>query len=538
MLNIPIVKFCQDSRLLNLTLYPKQAEILTSFIEGDYSKAVWALGRRSGKSQMAAIVAVYLGITRSEVYRAKVPIGKQFYILTVANNQDQSRIALGMIRDLLYGSSLLKPLIIRDTADELHLTNGAIFKALPASSRGGRGLACPVVIFDEIAHAIDTDGNASGDSLYNAIAPSLAQFGNLGKVLMLSSPWTREGIFWDIYQAGLDQQELYNEYPDLKPTIQIIQAATWEVNPTISYDSLKQERAINPQMFDVEYGANFLNPVDAYLDNYLVDVAIRNHSLMLSPDDQFRGEYILSLDPAKGGRDGYVACVTHWQGDRLITDFWHEFVPTWLEETSQKVRVNIAEVEDWIISHHASYGFYKIVLDQFNSQSTIQKLRNLQLPIEEITWGQSNKTQAYTRLKELFNSNNIELPNHEKAIKQLKNLSVKYTANQNWQVTGGAKAGVDDYCSALAGAVLACMEPINHWYEAYFAAIGTAFYFNDYLVNAPTEYHDSSAKATREDVVMEDQIRIKELRAAGLLNTTIDENGYQVHTRTDGRDWY
>lgn len=51
-------------------------------------------------------------------------------------------------------------------------------------------MACPLLIFDQIAHAIDTDrGNAAGSSLYQALSPSVAQFGSLGKILLLSSAW-------------------------------------------------------------------------------------------------------------------------------------------------------------------------------------------------------------------------------------------------------------------------------------------------------------------------------------------------------------
>lgn len=40
------------------------------------------------------------------------------------------------------------------------------------------------------------------------------------------------------------------------------------------------------------------------------------------------------------------------------------------------------------------------------------------------------------------------------ANQQIKNVSVIYRASGQWSVSGGSGAGVDDYASALAGAIL------------------------------------------------------------------------------------
>lgn len=129
----------------------------------------------------------------ADEYKKHLRLGERFYIVSVANTIDQAKIALQQVKDLINGSPILKPLIIRETTDTLELSNGAIFKALPASSRSGRGMACPLLIFDEIAHAVDTEGgNAAGASLYQALSPSVAQFGSLGKILLLN--WRQQEL--------------------------------------------------------------------------------------------------------------------------------------------------------------------------------------------------------------------------------------------------------------------------------------------------------------------------------------------------------
>jgi len=445
---VSISQFAADKGLLGVPLWPKQAEILEDFWQGNYSLAVWALGRRSGKTLMSAVTAVYAGTMLADKYKEHLRAGERFFIVSIANTIDQSRLALASIKDLINGSPILKPLITRETTDTLELSNGCVFRAMPSSSRGGRGMACPLLIFDEIGHALDTEGgNAAGSSLYQALSPSVAQFGNLGKIFLLSSPWVQQGIFWDLFRQAKSGQFKH---------MQVVQEPTWTVNPTISREWLEQEKVRDPVLFAIEYGANFSQSLSAFLDPGLVEEAINCDRGPLLPLAKFRSKYFLALDPAKGGRDDYTACIVHMDGQRLVVDRFHEFKPTWGD--GKKAQVAISQVEDWILEQHALYGFHEAVLDQYNSQSTVQRLTG-KLRIRELTWTIPSKTEAFSKLRELVNAGNLELYPHPKAIQQLKNLVVAYRPNGAWNVSGGAGAGVDDYCSALAGAVLAARQP-------------------------------------------------------------------------------
>ncbi len=385
---ISISQFASDPNLLNVPLWPRQSEILEEFWQGNYALAIWSLGRRSGKTTMASVVATYAATMLAEEYRKHLRPGERFFIVSVANSDNQAKIALQGVKDLINGSPILKPLVIRETSDTLELSNGATFRALPASSRSGRGLACPLLVFDELAHAVDSEGNAAGGSLYQALSPSVAQFGKLGKILMLSSPWTQAGIFWDIFKQGSSGQFSH---------IQTVQAPTWEVNPNISKDFLEQEKSRDPQLFKVEYGAEFSQSLSSFLDPALVDAAVNRDRTSLRAIQRYRGQYVLSLDPARGGRDAYTACIAHYEDERLVIDLFNEFKPNFLE--GKKHQVSIEAVESWIEEFHSLYRFSRVMMDQYNSQGTIQKLKNT-VPIEEITWTVKTKTQAFSKMRQ------------------------------------------------------------------------------------------------------------------------------------------
>lgn len=440
---ISISQFASDPNLLNLELWPKQRQILEEFWQGNYAIAVFALGRRSGKTLMSSVVACYAGCMLADEYKRHLRRGEKFYIVSVANTIDQAKIALQGVKDLINNSLILRRLIIRETSDTLELSNGATFKALPASSRSGRGLPCPLLIFDELSHAIDTEtGNAAGSSLYQALSPSVAQFGKSGKILMLSSPWIQSGIFWDLYK-----QARSGNFPHMY----VAQAPTWEINPTISQEFLETEKARDPELFRVEFGAEFTHNIASFLDSNLVDSAVNYCRSVLRPLPEFKGKYILSLDPSKGNRDRYTACICHLDRHRLIMDLLHEFKPSIRD--GNKTQVAIAEVEDWILQHNELYGFSRAVLDQYNSVGTIQRLKG-KLPISELTWTSQSKTAAYSGLRELVNGGNLDLYPHNKVIQELKGLTVRYRSNGTWDVSGGSGAAVDDFASALAGCVL------------------------------------------------------------------------------------
>jgi len=431
--------------VLQLELWPEQQRILDSYFGGDKTHAVWALGRRCGKTLMASIAALYACFVLEDKYRRHVRKSEKFYILTIANDQSQAKLALNNIRQLLLDSPLADE-IKRETATEIEISNNCIFQAIPASARTSRGKAVVMLIMDELSFALEGDANRGASAIYQALSPSIAQFGKHGRILELSSPWLTDGLFYQHYCWATS-----GDYPFM----QAENLPTWTVNPNLPWGCpfLEAELKRNPETFWVEYGAQFAKNNSALLDAQIVDVAVNHDRGILFPQKPVMGTYVLALDPARGGvgRDDYTACIVHYEGERLVVDKFHAFEPDF--DIGGKKEVNIAKVEEWIKEHHRIYDFQSIVLDQFNSSGTIQSMSK-DFPIAELAWSVSTKMKAFSKMKELFNAGLIELYPHDKAVKQLKNLSVIYRSSGQWAVTGGKEVGIDDYAFALAGAIL------------------------------------------------------------------------------------
>jgi len=430
---------------LGLDLWPMQQKILDNLFGKKINHAVWCLGRRSSKSTMAAIAAVYMAFCQEEHFRRKVRKGENFYVVTVANDLKQSKIALDFIRQLLVNSPLEQE-IVRETTLEITLSNNCTFQAIPASARASRGKAVAMAIFDECAFGLEGDANRGTKAMFDALSPSIAQFAPYSKILELSSPWLADGTFYEHFRQAESGEFI---------GMDCLKIPTWEINPGLPWgcDFLENARKKDPEAFEVEFGAQFKSNNAALVTAEIVESAINKDRGVLFPDKEFTGTYVLSLDPARGGvgRDDYTACIVHYEGTRLIVDKFHSFEADF--EIAGRKEVNMSKVEEWIKEHHRIYEFQCIVLDQYNSSFIIQNLSK-EFPIAELAWSVSTKMKAFSKMKELFNAGLIELYPHQKAISQLKNLGVIYRSSGQWSVTGGKEVGVDDFAFALAAAIL------------------------------------------------------------------------------------
>lgn len=208
--------------------------------------------------------------------------------------------------------------------------------SVSTSGRGGTGL---MICYDEMAHMLAGTGSTkTGEEIYDAFQPSLDQFGRSALTYLASSPFSKIGKFYDLYQQGRITMDEYNERegklrtssfveeaavqdidvdPDevsaavAEPTFLIVQLPSWETyrdwqvsrtiqvrpgrercfprwNSPVQYepredgspDERVQYRRMrrNPDKFKVERGAQFASVMDAYLNEVMVD------RMFLKPD--------------------------------------------------------------------------------------------------------------------------------------------------------------------------------------------------------------------------------------------------------------
>ncbi|KKL79751.1 hypothetical protein LCGC14_2011660, partial [marine sediment metagenome] len=257
--------------------------------EKERRELILVLGRRSGKSLLSSIVAAY------ELYRLLrrgdpqayygMPSSSEIRVLCVANDKDQAEIVFDEMGGHVTRVDYFKGSLANETKTFLKFrtkndvkvfgkegrsTLTATFKSSIAKGLRGRGLIC--FILDELAFFID-DGKSSAKKVYKALTPSAKQFSpkdpddkripvgpTEARIVSISSPDAKEGFFYRLYLQSLTNNRASSN-------MLMIQAPTWEVNPTVSQEDYEIEYAKDPREFATEYGAQFSDRVRGWIEN-------------------------------------------------------------------------------------------------------------------------------------------------------------------------------------------------------------------------------------------------------------------------------
>lgn len=250
---------------------------------------ILVLGRRSGKSALSAIFAAY------ELYKLicrghpqafyGMPGGSEIRVLCVANDKEQAAIVYGDMQSHVGAVDYFKSSLANETQTFMRFrtesdkerfgpkgrsTITATFKSSIAKGLRGRGIMC--AILDEIAFFIE-DGNSGAERIYRAISPSLAQFSpkdpknktraigpTEGRMILISSPDAKEGFFYRVYQQAMSKDKGSAD-------MLVIQAPTWEVNPSLDRSYYEKEYHKDPKSFVTEHGAEFSDRVRGWIED-------------------------------------------------------------------------------------------------------------------------------------------------------------------------------------------------------------------------------------------------------------------------------
>lgn len=409
---------------------------------------ILVLGRRSGKSALAAIIAayeLYKLIRRGfpQVYYG-MPSGSEIRIFCIANDKDQAGIVYGDMSNHVNQVDYFKSSITHDTQtymkfrtasdaarfrhDDRKATITATFKSSIAKGLRGRGVIC--CILDELAFFVN-DGKSSAESVYRAINPALKQFSpkdpknrhrplgpSEGRMICISSPDAREGLFYKLYEMALSKDRA-------SANMLMIQAPTWEVNPTLDESEYEVERAKDPRAFETEYGASFSDRVRGWIENAqdlmdCVDPALRPLVRGTPREPFFCGlDFALVNDGTSVAlshiADGAVRLAYHetWYAGRP----WKEANPhlpaplvPYAHALSDQPRLDLDEIIGWILQLSKRFYIHRGVFDQWAGTVFEQKLHKVGLTQFEMrNFSTAETSQMFQSTKMLMLARQLSL---------------------------------------------------------------------------------------------------------------------------------
>jgi hypothetical protein len=199
-----------------------------------HQEAWLCCGRRSGKSFILALVAVYLAAFRD--WKPYLSAGEVGTIMVIATDRRQAQVILGYIRGLLE-IPLLSRLVVSDGAESIVLDNRVEITVQTASYKSIRGRTVVGAFLDEAAYFRSEDSANPDTELLRALRPAMATVPG-SMLLVASSPYARKGELFKAYEKWFGKD-------DAKPLVWRAPSLTMNLalDPAIVRDALAEDEA-------------------------------------------------------------------------------------------------------------------------------------------------------------------------------------------------------------------------------------------------------------------------------------------------------
>lgn len=406
----------------------KRVEILKDQGYRHFPEIINISGRRGGKGHLGAIMAAYQTLRLIKMddpqWYYSIERGKELYTYVTATGLSQAKAyQFADLANAVLDAPCFRPWIssgkptfvtLRTPADNRRIAElkargvqleremaSLVLMPLSANSSAARGGAATCIIFDEMAHMLlGTEGPRTADSLYNALTPSLGQLGKDGLIYVPTSPYTKVGKAYALYEDGLASA------PDggpAHPEIIVSQLPSWtiyedferninggrpfRVAPMVWDERAEDLKARNPYSFRVERESQWAEVMDAYLSPKVVDKMFEPvrtpdglRTLEIRESGALRWIYRGHCDPSKSEANtaaaiGHLEPVVDEDGET-----WHhvfiDWMKVWKPGDKEDHQVDYIEVEKELAERISLFPAMKTFsYDQYGSFVTVPRLK-------------------------------------------------------------------------------------------------------------------------------------------------------------------
>jgi hypothetical protein len=382
-------------------------------------------GVRSGFTTMVAAPAVLY----RAVYGSAPSLGVHSVLPLVAQDERGARVDFHGIREYALSVPEIAEHVTSAGSGEISFDTGHTVTVYPSSAPALRGPAFPMACMDEygfVRHA-------------HEIRASLRRglLGTGGVLLRGSSPWIKEGLCYEDFQA------LGNDDPD----VLTLHGGTRFWNPAISQEELDAEQRIDPVRFAREYLGLFTDDLAAFLPAQAVEDAVSVGIFERAPEPG--RAYVAACDMSAGGPDATTFTICHREGDRVVQDVLKGY------RRVNGQSPNLANVVAEIATTLRQYGIREIVGDRFAGQWSRQEFQRAGITYRnpEITRdGRTiyvDRSTAYLEVGPLFLQGLVDLLDHADQQREFQRLERRARVGGG-DVVDHPKNGHDDYANSFA----------------------------------------------------------------------------------------
>jgi hypothetical protein len=386
-------------------------------------RELWAVAaRRSGKSRMAAALAVYLALFQ----RHRLVKGETGHVLVLAATADQAKTVFGYACGFIDGSEVLRREVRNITAHEIRLANDVVIGVHVNSFRTIRGKTLLACIFDEVSFWRDEASATPDLETYRACMPSLIASG--GMLIGISTPYRRMGLLHAKHRDhfGVEGDDVL-----------VVQGDAGTFNPMLSSKLIEAHRASDPEAAVAEWDAQFRSDIAQFLSEDLIELAIdRSRPPELPPMTGVT--YHCFVDASGGRHDHYTACVGHKdRAGRFVCDVLRGYQPPF---DPKAVTAEISALAK-------EYSCIRVVGDSYSGDWIVSAFKECGVVYER---SPKSKSELYLEGLPTFSRGLVSLPDHRRLSRELRLLE-RHTSRAGRDRIDHGRAGSDDYCNSVFG---------------------------------------------------------------------------------------
>lgn len=378
------------------------------------------IGRRGGKSNIAALLAIYEAVFND--HAKKLSKGEVATVMVIAADRKQARSVMRYIRGLLIENPMLSQLISRESQDSIELTNRCVIEIMTATHRGTRGYTVAAAILDEIAFW-HSEGANPDKEIIAALRPSLATL--KGKLIALSSPYARRGVLWDNYKLHFGRNS----------RVLVAQAPSLMMNPTLPKHVVDEALSEDYSAAKAEYLAEFRTDVESYVSVEVIEACTRPSQLEILKQSGRR--YFAFVDPSGGSADSFTMAVAHKEKEQIIIDV----------VKTTKAPFNPESVVELYCPILQSYNVKTVYGDAYAGEWPREQFRKRGVEYKK---SDLSKSDLFRDLLPLLNAEKIQLPPLRELAKELTDLERK-TSRAGRDIIDHPPNGHDDIANSVAG---------------------------------------------------------------------------------------
>jgi len=397
-----------------------------------FREVVNITGRRGGKGHIGGIMGAYLNwqliMLDDPQWYYGIDKSKDIYTLCVATNIEQAkRYQFADLSNTIIDAPCFQPYIADSKEHFLALRTPADIRriaafearglrpsrliasvrnmAVTSNSKASRGATVYSVLFDEFAHMIEGTGGArTSEEVYNAITPALDQFNKDGFIYIPSSPFTKVGKAYNLYESALERN--VEENTPAYPNMMMAQLPSWGpyedwADPRATggfnfrgapqeYDeSMKLLEKREPDAFKVERMSQWAEVTNAYLNPKMVErmfepfIDSKGETRILEPvfEGKFSVIYQGHCDPSKSGANT-AAMIGHVEKmyDEEDGEEWYHVIIDWIKvwdpEDYEDHQIDYEQVEEELVDILCSFRTTKVFsFDQYGAFVTLPRLK-------------------------------------------------------------------------------------------------------------------------------------------------------------------